>query len=438
MRRYLAIDVGATSGRHIAGWEEDGVIRQEEIYRFQNGAVKKDGHLTWDLDLLFEEVVNGIRCAFSRYPDIRSLSIDTWGTDYVLMNNDRPILPCYAYRDSRVEESVPEVHKIIPFSELYERCGYQFVASNTIYQLYWDKMKGRMDAATDFLMIPEYLIYRLSGVKVKEATNASTTSLVDPRTRQFDPEIIRKLGFPQSLFPALRPPGQRVGALLPEIAEKTGASCSIVLCATHDTNSAISAIPMDPGEIYISSGTWSLLGVKLDEPLISPEGAAAGFSNESGLEYICYLTNLAGMWMPERLRAELCPEEDYGTIVRMAKASGYCCAVDPNLPQFNAPDSMAEAIRSELSRMDLPLPESSAEYFSCAYHSIAASYRSAIGRLEGATGKTYHKIYITGGGARNEFLNELTASYTGKSVIALPFEASTQGNIAMQIRADRS
>lgn len=436
MDYYLAIDIGSTSGRHIVGWLENGEIRQREVYRFSNGPDKQDGHLVWNLDRLYGEVLSGIRCAFSAYPEIRSLSVDTWGGDYVLMDGDREILPCYTYRDSRTEEAVLRVHEIIPFDEIYRRTGYQFGPYNTIYQLYNDKINSRLENATDFLMMPEYLLYRLSGVKMKEATNNSTTSLVDPRTGQFDLELTQKLGYPDRLFPKLCRPGTVMGPLLPEVAAKVGGSCSVVLCATHDTESAISVIPMEQDQLYISSGTWSLLGIRLDQPIVSPEGAKAGFSNEGGLEYVCYLTNIVGMWIAEQLRRELCPGESFDIIVREAEESGYRRLIDPGDALFTAPESMSQAIRQFLGKQDGPLPQSTGDYFSCAYHSLAASYHRSIRALEEVTGQIYEKIYITGGGAKNTFLNRLTEEYTGKKVIPFPIEASTAGNIMCQINAD--
>lgn len=438
MDYYLAIDIGSTSGRHMVGWLENGEICQREVYRFSNGPDKEDGHLVWDLERLFNEVVSGIQRAFSLYPDIRSLSVDTWGGDYVLMNGEQEILPCYTYRDYRTDETVPMVHSIIPFDDLYQRVGYQYGPYNTIYQLYSDKINGRLENATDFLMMPEYLLYRLSGVKMKEATNNSTTSMVDPRTRQFDQELVRMLDYPEQLFPKLYSPGTLMGPLRPEIAEKVGGTCNVILCATHDTQSAISVIPMEQDQLYISSGTWSLLGIRLDQPIVSLEGAKAGFSNEGGLEYVCYLTNIVGMWIVEQLRSELCPGENFNVIVKNAEESNYKYLIDPNLPLFTAPDSMSQAIRQYLAEQGHPLPERMGDYFSCAYHSLAVSYHQSISALENVTGKTYQKIYITGGGAKNAFLNRLTEEYTGKKVIPYPVEASTAGNIMFQMKADKT
>lgn len=438
MDYYLSIDIGSTSGRHIIGWMENDEIIQDEVYRFANGPERQNGHLVWNLERLFSEVVNGLRCAFEKYPVIRSLSIDTWGTDYVLMNGDQEILPGFCYRDTRTDESARQVHEIVPFDEIYYRTGYQYGPYNTIYQLYSDKMMGRLEHATDFLLMPEYLLYKLSGVKMKEATNNSTTSLVDPRTGKYDLELTRKLGMPDHLFTEIYPPGTLLGPLRPEVAEAVGGNCNVVLCATHDTESAISVIPMDQDQIYISSGTWSLLGVRLDEPIVTPEGAAAGFSNEGGLDYICYLTNIPGMWVAEQLRSDLCPGEKFNVIVPQAEASGYRYHMDPNDPLFTAPESMSQAFREYLTGKGYPAPETLGDYFSCAYHSLANCYKQAISSLEAVTGKTYEKIYITGGGAKNTFLNRLAEEYTGKKVIPYPIEATAAGSITIQMKADQA
>lgn len=436
MNYYLAIDIGSTSGRHIVGWEENGELQQQEVYRFPNGIDYQNGRFTWNIERLYQEVINGIRYAFQRYPEIRSLSIDTWGTDYVLMNGENEILPCFAYRDPRTEEAALKVHEIIPYHEIYHRTGYQYGAYNTIYQLYSDKLTGRLEYATDFLMMPEYLLYRLSGVKKKEITENSTTSLINPYTGEFDLDLTRILDLPDMLFPKLSSPGTVLGMLKPDVAERVGGNCKVVFCATHDTESAISAITMEQDQIFISSGTWSLLGVRIDEPITSKAGGIAGFSNEVGLEYICYLTNITGMWIAEQLRKELCPGECFDVIVEQARLSGYRELFDPGSPRFATPESMAGAIIEYMKEKNRPLPKSNGDFFSSAYHSLAATYQRAITALENVTGKSYEKIYITGGGAKNSFLNQLTEEYTGKHVIAYPMEASTAGSIKVQMKTD--
>ncbi len=424
MEYYLAIDIGASSGRHIVGYLDGGEIRSTEVYRFPNGVLKRGGHLVWNTETLLENVIIGIREAFKQYPEIKSLSIDTWGVDYVLLDGDKEILPVYAYRDGRTEAVIPKVHERIPFSELYSRVGCQFQPFNSIYQLYDDKERGRLERASDMLMIPEYLMYKLCGVKAREYTNATTTGMV---RGEFDMEIIKRLGYPERLFPKLSQPGTVLGDLLPEIRERVGGSCNVVLCATHDTGSAVEGIPMDENSPYISSGTWSLLGVKTPKPLTDMESERANYSNEGGVGYNRYQKNIMGMWIVNELRRELCPDTPFSEIVEMAKESTCETVVDANAAEFLAPESMRDAFDAATGGF-----ENIGDYFRCAYASLAESYRAAIEELEANTGVRYDKLYIVGGGAKNDFLNRLTAEATGKRVIALPIEATAIGNLKIQ------
>ena len=422
MKYYLAVDIGASSGRHLLGYDEDGKIITKEVYRFPNGIKESGGHLTWDIESLVSNVKRGIDEALKFSPDIASLSIDTWGVDYVLMKGDSEVLPCYAYRDTRTYDAINEVHSIIPFDELYGKTGIQLQSFNTIYQLYADKLAGRLEGVTDFLMMPEYLLYKLCGVKSHEYTNATTSGMVDARTKQYSPEIISRLGLPSNLFKFLQDPGTKLGTY-------NGIQC--VLCATHDTASAVEGIPMEGSEIYISSGTWSLLGVKMPHAITSINSMSSNFTNEGGVGYIRYLRNIMGMWLVNRLRDELCPEKDFGEIVSEAEADSFDETVDANDNDFLAPASMKEAFDSNLSHK----PANVAGYFRCAYRSLANTYRDAVNELESITGRNYRAIYIVGGGAKNSFLNRLTEIATGKKVIALPIEATALGNLKIQMEA---
>ena len=421
MKVCLAIDIGASSGRHIAGWTENGKLRTREVYRFPNGVTEQDRHLTWDIDALLSHVKTGIDEALKEFPQIESLSVDTWAVDYVLMHGDREAAPCYAYRDSRTETAIPQVHEKISFSDLYRRTGIQFQPFNTIYQLYADKLAGRLEGATDFLMIPEYLMYKLCGVKSHEYTNATTTGMVSAETGEYDPEIIRALGLPEQLFRPLQQPGTVIG-------EYKG--IKVMLCATHDTGSAVEGIPMEGNELYISSGTWSLLGVKTPKPLTDAGSEAANYSNEGGVGYNRYQKNLMGMWLANRLRSELCPDKPWDEITAEAEEKHFDHLVDVNDPVFLAPESMKAAFDSKLPHP----PKCTAGYFRCAYRSLAEGYRQAIEEIEQNTGKQYRKLYIVGGGAKNRYLNRLTEEATGKEVVALPIEATALGNLMIQIR----
>ena len=429
MTYCLAIDIGASSGRHIVGWLENGTIMTQEVYRFPNGVQNQDGHLVWDMQALLQSVIAGIKAAFAQYPNIKSLSVDTWGVDYVLLEGDKEKWPCYAYRDSRTERSIPEVHKIIPFEELYRHTGIQFQSFNTIYQLYDDQMNGRLSGVTDTLMIPEYLMYKLCGVKAREYTEATTGGMVNAESSEFDMEIVDKLGLPRHLFPKLSHPGTVLGPLLPEIAAEVGGSCQVVLCATHDTGSAVEGIPMEGNQPFIPSGSWSLLGVKTPKPIADEGSYEADYSNEGGVGYNRYLKNIMGMWLINELRKDLCPDTPFPEIVEMAEKSQCDVLVDANAQEFLAPESMKQAFDIATGGQ-LKTP---GDYFRCAYRSLAICYRNALINLEKNTGTKYDKLYIVGGGAKNKFLNRLTEEATGKQVIALPIEATALGNLKVQL-----
>ncbi len=422
MKTCLAVDIGASSGRHIVGWLEGGELKTEEVYRFPNGVKREDGHLTWDLDALEGHVRAGIEKARERFPGISSLSIDTWGVDYVLLRGEEPVRPCYAYRDARTEAVIPHVHEKMPFAELYRRTGIQYQPFNTVYQLCADLEAGRLEGVTDFLMLPCYLMYRLCGVRAHEYTNATTGGLVSAETGEYDPEILRALGLPERLFPKLRQPGEVLG---------TCQGMQVMLCATHDTGSAVEGIPMTEDAPYISSGTWSLLGIKTAKPLTDEASRAANWSNEGGVGYNRYQKNIMGMWLVNRLRDELCPGKPFGEITAEAEKSRFDGLVDANAEAFLAPESMKAAFDAALDEK----PTEAADYFRCAYRSLALSYRDAIRELERNTGRTCTALYIVGGGAKNAFLNGLTERATALRVVALPLEATALGNLAVQLRA---
>ncbi len=422
MQYYLAIDIGASSGRHIVGWREDGELKTEEVYRFPNGITERDGHLTWNIDALTSHVKAGVQKAKEKYPAIESLSIDTWGVDYVLMKGDEEVLPCYAYRDSRTEAVIPAVHEKISFTRLYRHTGIQFQPFNTVYQLYTDKLAGRLEGVTDFLMIPEYLMYRLCGVKSHEYTNATTGGMVSAETGEFDPAIIEALDLPKQLFCRLQQPGTVIG-------EYEG--MKVILCATHDTGSAVEGIPMEGDAPYISSGTWSLLGVKTPKPITNAASELANWSNEGGVGYNRYQKNIMGMWLVNRLRDELCPDKPWSEITGEAERSRFEETVDANASAFLAPESMKAAFQAALSTQ----PVTVGDWFRCAYRSLALSYMNAIQELQHNTGRHYDSIYIVGGGAKNAFLNRLTEEASGKKVIALPIEATAIGNLKIQMEA---
>jgi rhamnulokinase len=424
MKHYLAIDIGASSGRHIVGWQENREIVTREVYRFPNGVTEWDGHLTWDIAALESHVKAGIDEALKQYPKIESLSIDTWGVDYVLLRGDEPVLPCYAYRDGRMEAVIPQVHEKMLFAELYRRTGIQFQPFNTLYQLYADKLAGRLEQATDFLMMPEYLMYRLCGVKSHEYTNATTGGMVSAETGEYDPGIISALDLPKELFNPLQQPGTVIGKYK---------GIRVMICATHDTGSAVEGIPMEGKELYISSGTWSLLGVKVPKPITDAGSLAANYSNEGGVGYTRYQKNIMGLWLVNELKRELCPDLPLPELLAAAEKSGFDGLVDPDDPAFLAPESMAAAFSGALGGGTY----APAELVRCACRSLASSYAGALRELAENTGKSFRRLTIVGGGAKNGFLNRLTAEMSGLEVRALPLEATALGNLKLQMEADR-
>ncbi len=425
---YLAIDIGASSGRHIVGhYENDGIVT-DEVYRFPNGVKRRGGRLVWNVEKLFSDVVIGIKKALAKYPDISTLSIDTWGVDYVLMRGDDAVSPCYAYRDRHTDAVIDEVHSIVPFEEFYSITGIQFQPFNTVYKLYDDLKSGRLDGVTDFLMIPEYLAYRLTGVKLKEYTNATTTGLIDAARKSWSIEIADRLGLPKNLFGKIEMPKTPVGTLKPEIALQVGGSPKVVLCASHDTASAVEGIPMTDDAMYISSGTWSLLGAKIDAPLTDEASRAANYTNEGGVGYIRYQKNIMGMWVVNELKRELCKDTAFSDITDAAIQSDFYETADVNADRFLSPKSMKEAFDGVLEKK----PDGVFDYFNCAFRSLAESYGKAVTELEHNVGKTYDTLYIVGGGAKNNYLNALTQKATGKKIIALPIEATALGNLKIQ------
>lgn len=431
---HLAIDIGASSGRHIAAWREDGELKMKEVYRFSNLPDERDGHLVWDLDRLCREVVSGLNACKEQgiVPD--SVGIDTWAVDYVLLDDqDRPILPLYCYRDSRGAEGAELAHKAVPFDRLYERTGIQFQPFNTIYQLCWDKAHGRLDNAADFLMLPEYLSFYLSGVKAHEYTNASSTGLLDAKGRTWDMEIVSALGLPERLF-AARPqtPPVKLGRLKSDIGSQVGFDCDVVLPATHDTASAIAALPQK-GTAYISSGTWSLLGAELAQPVTTPAAMKANFTNEGGVGTIRFLKNIMGLWLVQCLKRELNDQYSFAQLAQMAKdEANFDYQLDVNSARYLAPKSVMAEIDGECAQKGWPVPQTPGQCAHAIYQSLAHAYAAALDELERITGEKFDVLCIVGGGANNTYLNELTEQAIGRSVLTGSPEATALGNILLQ------
>lgn len=429
---YLAIDLGATSGRHVVGFrEEDGHIDIKLVHRFKTGMDESSDGLVWAIPRIFNEIKIGIKKAFELYDNIVSLSIDTWGVDYVLMNGDKEIPPFYAYRNERCEKSAQKVHKIINFEDIYRRTGIQYASFNTLYQLYDDKLKGRLDNATDYLMLPSYFTYKLTGKKTHEYTNESTGALLDAKTKEYDYELLSQLGLPKKLFKRIEKPGLLVGNLTRDIQKEVGGNTKVILCASHDTASAFEGMSNSEESIYISSGTWSLLGVKNKEPIITEVALKANYTNEGGVGYIRFLKNIMGMWINNRARDELNLKQEF--INEHVASSTYKETFDVNDSSLLAPTNMHDAVYALLKNN---LPKDNIDLFASIYRSLALAYKKAIDELEVITNKKYKRILIFGGGANNKFLNEMVKEYTKLEVIPIPAEMTGIGNIIVQMKGN--
>ncbi len=436
---YLAIDIGASSGRHILGTLKDGQITLEEIYRFTNEMKVRNNHLCWDFDYLFEQILLGLKKCGQLGKIPVSMGIDTWGVDFVLLDKDERVLgDTVAYRDSRTNGMDGELRKLISEDELYRRTGIQKQLFNTIYQLL--ALKGTnqeiLDRAERFLMAPEYLNFLLTGMKVNEYTNATTTGMVDAGEKTWDRSLIELLGIKPSLFGELKLPKTRLGLLQKAIEEKVGFQCEVVLPPTHDTASAVLAVPLaDNHSVYISSGTWSLMGLEKPEPDCREASRSANFTNEGGYDYrYRYLKNIMGLWIIQSVKKEWSEGYSFSQLCAMAEAEkGSPSIIDVNDQTFLAPPNMIEAIKEFCRQRGLPVPIQPGEIAACIYHSLAQSYRDAVLEIETLQNMGIHSIHIVGGGSQADYLNKLTARYTGKQVLAGPIEATAIGNILSQM-----
>ena len=439
---YLAVDIGASSGRHMLAHMQDGKMQLEEVYRFENGMKQIDGKLLWDTNHLFAEIVNGMkRCKeLGKIPC--SMSIDTWAVDYVLLDEHDEVLgDTYGYRDSRTTGMDQKVYEIIPENELYARTGIQKQMFNTIYQLMAVKVKEPelMQKAKTFLMLPDYFQFLLTGKKFNEYTNATSTQLVNPVTKQWDDKLIGMLGYPTEIFLPISLPGTRVGSLKAQIREEVGFDCDVVLCASHDTGSAVMAMPVTEGEgLYISSGTWSLMGVELENARLDEESQKANFTNEGGYDYrFRYLKNIMGLWMIQSVRHELNDAYSFAKLCEMAEEEkAFQSRVDVNDDCFLAPKNMMDAISNYCEKTNQTPPQTVGEYAAVIYQSLADCYGKTVREIEQNTNHAYSGIHIIGGGSNAAYLNQLTANATGKTVYAGPSEATAIGNMMAQMIKD--
>jgi rhamnulokinase len=448
-RYYLAVDIGASSGRHILGTVREGKLVLQEIYRFDNGMKRKDGHLCWDVESLFSEIKEGMKQCRKLGKIPAAMGIDTWAVDFVLLDGENRMLGnAVGYRDGRTKGMDEKLYEIISLKDLYGRTGIQKQIFNTIYQLMAvrEETPEYLEKGKSFLMIPDYFHYLLTGVKKQEYTNATTTQLINGENGTWDYELIRKLGLPEGLFGELSMPGTPVGPLTKAVEEEVGFSCQVVLPATHDTGSAVMAVPLVPdGEdsmrdfLYISSGTWSLMGTELPKADCSMKSMEANFTNEGGYDHrFRYLKNIMGLWMIQSVKKEL--EEtgevySFAELCRMASEEGIPSIVDCNDPVFLAPESMIREVQEFCRRSGLEVPKTPGQIAAVIYNSLADCYDRTVKELESITGRVYPVIHVVGGGSNAEYLNQLTADRTKRTVYAGPGEATAIGNLLAQMLA---
>lgn len=436
-----AVDLGATSGRVMLGHVGPDELRLEAVARFANTPVETIDGLHWNILELYRSIVDGLRAA-GQAGEVSSIGIDSWAVDYALLRGGRMLGTPYHYRDERTAAGVDAVHAVAPFSELYAENGLQFLAFNTLYQYAADRIAGVLDLADDALLIPDLVAYWLTGEKVAESTNASTTGLLRVDGSSWNAPLAESLGIPSRLLPRLVQPGERIGGLRDAVRTATGLDAPVVAVGSHDTASAVVAIPMtDPDAAYISCGTWGLVGVELDAPVLTEESRAANFTNEGGVDgRIRFLHNVMGLWLlSESVRTW---ERESGEAIELPELLAQAAAVetpqpvfDANDPAFTAPGGMPQRIAAWLGERGLPVPQSRAEFARCIVESLAAAFAEAVHTASSLSGKRVNAIHLVGGGSLNALLCQLTADLAGIPVLAGPVEATALGNVLVQARA---
>ncbi|MCQ2742724.1 MAG: rhamnulokinase [Bacilli bacterium] len=436
MKKYhLAIDIGASSGRFILTSVENGRFVMEETHRFPNGVIEQDGKTLWDYGALFNHIMEGLKKLGEEKKIPDTIGIDTWGVDYVLLDEEgNAIAPTYAYRDVRGDKAAAKLHKKIPFKEIYMETGIQYEPFNTIYQLYDDLEQGRLDKASDWLQVPAYLSYLLTGKKCHEYTEVSTGALLDPKTKKWNKGLLEKVGLPLRLFEdePIEPPFL-LGNLKPEIQDEIGFDSEVVMIASHDTGSAINALPSQKPALFLSSGTWSLLGVELPEALVNEETYKANFTNEGGVGEIRFLKNIMGLWLIQKLQKEF-PMKSFADIAKEASEfeGGEDYELDIDDEKYLNPKSVKDVIAKECKAKGYKVPESEGEFAYAIYLSLAKDYKKAIAGLENITKSKYDELLIVGGGSKNKFLNRLIEKETGLKITLGSSEGTALGNAALQ------
>ncbi|MED4072919.1 rhamnulokinase [Priestia endophytica] len=436
----LAVDIGASSGRLIASHLENGQLKLNEIHRFENKIVRKDDQFCWELDRLFLEIKKGIKKCQGRGLKPESIGIDTWAVDFILLDeNEKPLTNSVAYRDPRTDGMMDEVFKIIMKERLYLETGIQFQKFNTIYQLYSIKQNNPeiLDKAASFLMIPDYFNYLLTGKKANEYTNATSTQLVNAFTKKWDNEILDQLGIKKEIFQEIHNPKTVLGTLKEDLVEEFGFDMKVILPATHDTGSAVISVPELDETIYISSGTWSLIGVENYFPICVTKALDYNFTNEGGIDYrYRFLKNIMGLWMIQEVKRNYQDQYSFAELVDLARqVQEFKSTVNVDDPRFLKPENMIEEIQRYCQETNQAIPTTPGEVAKCVYDSLVCSYQQAINQIEEIFERKFEKINVIGGGCQNEMLNQLIADTTKKVVYAGPVEATAIGNIVSQLMA---
>ena len=447
----LAIDLGASGGRVVSGAFDGRLLELEEIHRFENGPVSMGGELVWDLVRLWQEVVTGLRAAAVRHGHaVRSVGVDTWGVDFSFLTADGGLLANpVCYRDARTQGMLAAAEAIVPRDEIFAATGLQFMELNSLYQLLALKRQhpSVLAAADRFLMIPDLFHWLLSGERSNERTNATTTQCFDPRRRDWAFDMLDRFGLPRHVFGPLVEPGADLGPLRPDVAAETGLSgVRVVVPGTHDTASAVAAVPAleppcsRPEWCYVSLGTWALVGAELDQPLVTPECRAHNFTNEGGVGGTTrLLKNVCGLWLVQQCRASwLRAGQEWGweqLTALAAEATPLVTLVDPNHPSLVAPADMPEAIRSLARIAGEPVPETTGAVIRTALESVAAAVRKTLEELDELLGRRVERIHVVGGGVKNALLCQMIADATDRPVVAGPIEATAIGNLLVQLVA---
>jgi rhamnulokinase len=447
-RHFLAVDLGAESGRVILGTIESERLAVRELYRFPNGPVQLLGHLHWNLPALFEEIKKGARvCVQEAGVQPESVAVDTWGVDFGLVAEDGSLLGLpYAYRDPRTLGVMDEFFKLMPREEVYGLTGIQFMNFNSLFQLA-AMVRDRsplLEAASGLLFMPDLFHYLLTGRRSSELTIATTSQLYNPRKKTWSRELFAALGLPDSLMQDISRPGTVLGPLTAEVAEATGLSreTTVIATATHDTASAVAAVPAQGRDwAYISSGTWSLMGIESPEPIINSRTLKLNFTNEGGIEgRTRFLKNVTGLWLLQQCRRKWqggsAEGPSYGELVRAAEESpGFRTLIDPDAPGFLNPPDMPGAIQEYARQTGQPEPDSRASFVRCILESLALKYRRVLDQLREVSPQPIARIHVIGGGSQNSLLCRFTAEATGLPVVAGPAEATASGNILVQALA---